>query len=259
MGRHWTNIWMSLIGLLALGLWALAARSADEHAAYLPFVTTAVVNCDISDQTYSQMAVNGRILDEDPAQNPDYNLGYRGYAPTTADLNLVTIGGVVDTRAPQFPAIFADNRTPVFSNAYHRLRWDPDCNCTDGSTQSRWETTVLGMATTPGELIRTPDSGYDIGGGNEYMLLYADPNRVTLHIGNSDTLDGYVVHLEDVCVDSRLVALYDSLNGAGRSRLPVLQGAQPFGRALGGEIKVAVRDSGHFLDPRSRNNWWQGR
>jgi hypothetical protein len=29
--------------------------------------------------------------------------------------------------------------------------------------------------------------------------------------------------------------------------------------AVGSEIQVAVRDTGSFMDPRSRNDWWQGR
>lgn len=259
---RWTVVnWIALTALVIVGMLTVLSEAAgsSDHTFYVPFASGSAPNCTMAGQSYGQMAVNGRLLGEDPADNADYNLGYRGYVPTTAALRLVKIGGVVDTRAPQFPAIFSDNRTPAFSNAYQRYRWDWGCNCTDGSTNSPWDTTVLGMATAPGETIRTPDSGYDIGGGYEYMVLYADPARVTLHVGNSDSLDGYVVHLEDVCVDPRLLDLYNNLNNGGRRSLPVLKGAQPFGRALGGEIKVAVRDSGHFLDPRSRNNWWQGR
>ncbi|MEZ4515714.1 MAG: hypothetical protein R3C44_02370 [Chloroflexota bacterium] len=185
-------------------------------------------------------------------------MGLRGYAPTTADLELVVIDEVHDPNAPQFPGLFEDNRVPVFPNAYQRYRWDWDCGCPSG-TYSPWDTTVLGMAVKPGEIIQAPNSGYDIGGGYEYMVLYADDTRLTLHVGNEDDLSGYVIHLEDVCVEPDLLALYRSLNAAGRDELPVLRGEQPLGRAIGNEIKIAVRDSGHFLDPRSRNDWWQGR
>ena len=41
--------------------------------------------------------------------------------------------------------------------------------------------------------------------------------------------------------------------------LPVLWPGQPLGRAPGSEIDAAIRDSGAFLDPRSRKDWWQGR
>jgi hypothetical protein len=56
-----------------------------------------------------------------------------------------------------------------------------------------------------------------------------------------------------------LLALYRQLNSAGRVELPALRPGQPFGRAAGGEIDAAIRDSGSFLDPRSRKDWWQGR
>ena len=31
------------------------------------------------------------------------------------------------------------------------------------------------------------------------------------------------------------------------------------GRARGNEIQVAIRDTGRFMDPRTRKDWWQGR
>ena len=237
---------------------AQAQENSSNHRYFLPHISGALPDCNIDGQSYHSLSVNGSSDDIPAEDNPDKNIGLRGYELTSAALELVEIGPLVDPKAPQFPALFADNRLPVFSNAYQRYRWDWDCNCpTD--TYSPWDTTLLGMAVAPGEIIHVPDSGYDIGGGYEVMVLYADEERITFHVGNSDKLDGYVMHLEDVCTEPDLLALYEALNDNGRHRLPVLRGHQPFGRALGGEIKIAVRDSGHFLDPRSRNNWWQGR
>ena len=48
-------------------------------------------------------------------------------------------------------------------------------------------------------------------------------------------------------------------DNAGRGRMPALRAGQAFGHARGGEIGVAIRDWGTFLDPRSRKDWWQGR
>ncbi|MCL7454490.1 MAG: hypothetical protein M8467_15740, partial [Anaerolineae bacterium] len=67
----------------------------------------------------------------------------------------------------------------------------------------------------------------------------------------------YTVHVENVCVEPSLLALYRQWDAAGRVRLPALRGGQPFGRARGTEIGVAIRDSGTFMDPRSRKDWWQ--
>jgi len=254
----WLIITLFLLLILARQAFVQAQKSDDYNRSYVPLVTTNLPSCEIPGQTYHALNVTGSSSNPDAEDNPDLNLGLRGYELTTASLELVEIGPLVDSKAPQFPALFSNNRVPVFSNAYHRYRWDWDCHCpTD--TYSPWDTTLLGMAVAPGEIIQVPDSGYDIGGGYEVMVLYADEERITFHVGNSDKLDGYVMHLEDVCTEPDLLALYESLHANGRRRLPVLRGHQPFGRALGNEIKIAVRDSGHFLDPRSRNNWWQGR
>ncbi|MDX1417039.1 MAG: hypothetical protein R3293_22735, partial [Candidatus Promineifilaceae bacterium] len=229
-----------------------------EHEAFFPLIMDSEASCEIAGQSYQSLPVTGSSTNPQAANHPDLNIGLRGYELTDAELKLVTLGEVWDRQAPQLPALFADNRVPQFSNAYHRYRWDWDCQCpTD--TYSPWDTTLLGMAVTPGEIIHVPDSGYDIGGGYEVMVLYAGKTRITFHIGNSDKLDGYVMHVEDVCIEPDLLAKYNTLHEQGRDRLPVLKGRQPFGRALGSEIKVAMRDNGHFLDPRSRNSWWIGR
>jgi hypothetical protein len=124
----------------------------------------------------------------------------------------------------------------------------------------KWPVTLLGMETTPGELVRLPVAGYDISGGYSALVMYAEPTRVTLKYTREDTpATGYMVHLENICVDPNLLALYRQLNAAGRIQLPALFPGQPLGRAPGTEIDAAVRDSGAFLDPRSRKDWWQGR
>ena len=64
---------------------------------------------------------------------------------------------------------------------------------------------------------------------------------------------------DSVCTDPDLLALYRQNHAAGRGNLPALRGHQAFGVAVGSEIQVAVRDTGTFMDPRSRNDWWQGR
>jgi hypothetical protein len=60
-------------------------------------------------------------------------------------------------------------------------------------------------------------------------------------------------------VDPNLLALYRQADAAGRASLPALRNGQPLGTASGGQVLVAIRDCGSFLDPRSRKDWWQGR
>jgi hypothetical protein len=92
------------------------------------------------------------------------------------------------------------------------------------------------------------------------LVLYANPQRITLKYTREDNVvHGYTLHLEGICVEPRLLALYTTWNNSGRAYLPALTAGQALGRAQGSEVRVAIRDSGTFLDPRSRKDWWRGR
>ncbi len=248
--------------VILLGLWGMTAAEAEARNGkkqYLPaLVGGKQPTCDLPNTNYHSLTVAGPSLQVDPDRDENLNLSYRGYEKNSAPRKLVVLGAVFDTKAPQFSGLFADRRTPAFTNTYQRYRWDEGCNCRL-DTYSTWEATVLGMGVKPGETIYTPDSGYDIGGGYEYLVMYAGASDITLHVGREDDFPGYVIHIDGVCVDPDLTALYRQLHAAGRDELPALHGHQPFGRALGAEIQIAVRDTGSFMDPRSRNDWWQGR
>jgi hypothetical protein len=87
--------------------------------------------------------------------------------------------------------------------------------------------------------------------------LYATQSRITLKYTRDDNVvAGYTVHIEKVCVEPTLQALYEKMNEAGRLDLAALRPGQPLGRATGAEIDVAIRDDGKFLDPRSAKDWW---
>jgi hypothetical protein len=114
------------------------------------------------------------------------------------------------------------------------------------------------METAPYETIYTPDSGYDIGGGYDALVLYASQTQLTLnYTREDDVVRGYTIHIEEICVEPDLLALYQQANAAGRGSLPAVRGGQPLGRSPGGEIMVAIRDSGSFMDPRSHYDWWK--
>jgi hypothetical protein len=231
---------------------------------YLPLIsnppadTVPLTGCVPTGETY------GTLNPDDPpasnvAQHPDMNLAVRGYTPTTAYLGLVDYDGNIDPNAPQLYTLFGDQRTPVFNAAYRVYRWDWTCNCLGGPIM-KWDVTLLGMETKPGELIHLPVAGYDVGGGYGALVLYAEPTRLTLKYTRDDNVvGGYTLHLENICVDENLLALYQQLNAAGRAELPALFPGQPLGRAPATEIDAAIRDSGAFLDPRTRKDWWQGR
>ncbi len=209
-----------------------------------------------------------------PADHPDYlhgdlNLSLRGWESVTgASLGLVSYNGGTDSNAPNMKGIFTDGRVPTFTSAYQVYDWNWGCG-TDGcrgGLLGTWEVTLLGMQTTPGEVLRIPSRAPDIYQGNyRALVLYAEENRLTLVYAREDTVAfAYAVHFENICTDPNLLALYRSRVDAngwrinnGGYQLPALNNGQPLGTALDGEIKVAIRDRGAFMDPRSQKDWWQ--
>jgi hypothetical protein len=236
-------------------------RSSDVLTTYvyLPFIVRAEVCQPIPGESYGDLSVNSAPTNPPAEEHPDLNLALRGYELTDADKGLVDYGGGSDPNAPQLPGLFADNRTATFSNVYQVYGWDWGCNCR-GSLVTDPEVTMAGLAVAPGETIHVPDSGYTIGDGYEVLVLYATPDRITLKYTPDDhVIWGYTLHIENICVEPRLLAFYQSWNEAGRDHLPALRAGQAFGRARDSEIGVVIRDDGAFMDPRSRKDWWQGR
>ena len=213
----------------------------------------------IPGESYGTLSVNPPPTDRPAEEHADLNLALRGYTPTDAFKGLVDYNGGGEPNAPQLPGLFADKRTGVFNSVYQVYDWDWGCNCR-GDPLTNWPVTLAGLATTPGETIHVPDSGYSIGSGYEVLVLYATAERITLkYTRNDNVILGYTLHVENICVEPRLLALYQASDSAGRGRLPALRAGQALGYARGGEIGVAIRDNGTFMDPRSRADWWRGR
>jgi len=224
--------------------------------AYLPFAAKPAGCTPIPGVNYSTLSA---IPAQDPRpaeEHADLNLALRGYEVTSAYLGLVEYGGPADPGAPKLYTLFADRRVPAFTTAYQVYGWDWDCNCRD-DLLTDWPVTLLDMGTAPGEVLYLPDSGYDIGSGYEALVLYASEERITLkYTREDDVVEGFTIHVEKICVEPSLLALYQESNDAGRGELPALRAGQPFGRARGTAIGVAIRDAGLFMDPRSRWDWW---
>lgn len=242
---------------------AAAAQESGLLAgrAFLPLLTIgAAPACQpLPLASYGALTVLPPPTDRPAEQHADLNLALRGYTPTTGFLGLVDYGGPTDPGAPQLPGLFADNRTAAFVRLYRVYDWNWACNCR-GAPLTNPAVTLAGLATTPGETLHVPDSGYTIGSGYEVLVLYAAPDRITLkYTRNDNVVHGYTLHLEGLCVDPALLGLYQSWNTAGRGQLPALRPGQAMGRAASAAIGVAIRDSGVFLDPRSRKDWWRGR
>lgn len=212
---------------------------------------------------FGTLPIAGPPADRPADKHADLNLALRSYSPTAGKLSLIDMSGPTDHRAPQLPDLFADKRKGVLTSVYsvNEWNWEPlPSPGKRGGPITAYEVTLAGFETEVGEMIHVPGANYDIGQGYQVLVLYADPNRITLKYTREDSVViGYTIHVDGICVDPRLLDLYNRMNAVGRRQLPALRAGQPFGRARGYEIQVAIRDTGRFMDPRVRKDWWRGR
>lgn len=208
--------------------------------------------------SYDKLAVS-QPCGCDPATHGDMNLLLRSWQAVSLTKGLVSVNGPTDGNAPQLYTLFGDERVPAFPAVYQVQQWDWGCNCPKGYITSP-EVTLAGMTTTPGEVVHAPLSGYDIGAGHTAILIHAGGGTLTLkYTAEDNVVSGYTIHLDGVCVEPSLKALYDQCHAAGRVELPALSSKQSLGRALGAAIRVAIRDTGSWMDPRVKKDWWQGK
>lgn len=199
--------------------------------------------------------------DPPPDQHADLNIILRGYVPTIGEKNPLVLGEAGDPKAPQIWKII--DRRPTIVSLYKVFGWDWTTNkrTTPQSDNSVAQVQMIGIQTNQGENIKVPTSGYVIGGSYNAMVLYADNNNITLKYTREDNIginNGYAIQIEGICVDANLLSLYNQLNSAGRNELPAVSGGSVIGKANNTEIRVVIRDTGDFLDPRSKLDWWQG-
>lgn len=218
---------------------------------------------------FELIPIEGGAADHPDTLHGDLSLALRGYSAVAESPALVDYNGLADPDAPQLAALFGG--LPVQIGAVYRANhwiWDASAcgqahGCA-GPAIEDWPVTVAGIAAKAGAAVYAPSRGAEIySGGYVALVLYAEPTRLTLGYTRRDSVAaGYVVHLENLCVDPNLLALYRAqVDGAGwraSQSLPAVRNRQVIGTALGQEVRVAIRDAGNFLDPRSRKDWWQG-
>lgn len=260
---------------------AVPAQLPPARHQYVPLVMAPFRCPSSSGNSYS--AGSAYQYDEDNPVRPahlhaDKNIALRGYVPSTypgLKRSLVDYG-LDDKRAqpPQFTTLFSPPAVPEFTNYYSVRSWKwVDSSVgpgTPGAPETSYPVTALGLRTYPGQPLHVPSSGYDIGQGMEVLVIYADEDTVALRYTREDSSGspGYTVHVDNICTDPNLLALYNRLDGGDRYvyryrgyccyNLPALPAGQQIGVARGEETVVAIVDSGAFMDPRSCEEWWQG-
>jgi uncharacterized protein YraI len=237
----------------------LQIQGSPDQAPLAQAVPTpaAVEACaPIPNQKYGTLGIASAPTDRPAASHADLNLSLRGYTPVNTPKSLIDLSGSTDPSAPHLRDLFRDGRLPAIVRAYQVYDWNWGANAR-GDLIKAPQVSLLGLQATAGEVINTPDNGRDLGEGYVALVLYASPSRITLKYTREDNVvDGYTLHIEKVCVEPSLLALYQKTNDAGRAALPALRPGQPLGRAAGPEVGVAIRDKGTFMETRSRKDWW---
>lgn len=220
----------------------------------------------VSTQSYTLIPMTDVDLSHPAPIHADLNLAQRSYIDVALPPSFIDLNGPVDEDAPQLAQLFI-NRQPIqFAALYQVHDWDWGCGghgCRRALLAAP-EATLLGLQTEPGAPLRAPArqaSIYRDSQGEEYVAvaLYAEDNRLTLaYTRDGSVAHGYVVHLEQICVDPMLVQRYIEADRNGRRQLPALRHDQRVGIARTQEVRLAIRDRGAFLDPRSRKDWWRG-
>ena len=234
----------------------------DALRVYLPLVLKPPEVCQpIPGVSYTAISVDvghSQFPDPDAAHDLRFNINLFEYHPVVQTRGLITYG--VNEGTPRLIHLFSEPHIPTLTEVYMLYE--------DGKAASPYPVSFLGLGTTVEQIIHTPDRNAVIDSrGYVAMVLYASERTITLKYGREDGLarfdgegkligGGYVVQLDGICVEPSLLALYAQVDAAGRVNLPALYGHQALGRASGGEIRVAIRDTGTLMDPRSRNEWW---
>ncbi|MBP6994239.1 hypothetical protein KBB12_03280, partial [Candidatus Woesebacteria bacterium] len=152
-------------------------------------------------------------------------------------------------------------------------------------TPHKGDAPAIEVPSKAGWPVCVPTTGYDIGGGYEAMVVAAESNRITLHIGIHEYMvgqdpvlggcpagqqckGGYWLYISGIAVDSDILSAYNGKKGiqqgAGlsqnitdRIQLPVVKPGRRLGTSQGDGVTVLLRDSGPVIYA-NKNFMWGG-
>lgn len=203
-----------------------------------------------SSNTYDLIPIEGERESRPPEEHGDLNLKLREPQPADLEATLVEIpGSGIDPDAPSLASVFDAD----FSGTYFVHDWDWGSN-SKGALLDDGTAVLVAINTAAGEPVFVPKTDRDIYDGKYVaVVLYASVDSLTfVYARAGNVANGYTVHYEGIETDPNLVALFEESEG---SELPGLTLDTPVGLAAG-ELLVAMRDNGTFLDARSKLDWW---
>lgn len=276
-----TKSFVILIISLLILVGTIAQTNAEPQGvlaprAYLPLVVAAE-KCAASSANSYTSGIAFQFDTDNPvrsaANHADKNIELRGYiANTDSNLQreLIDYGSGDPTQPPQLATLFSPYQVPPLAQFYRVHNWNWATSPSPGTQSTPIDNpavTAVSFTLPTGTSLHAPISGYDIGGGMEVIVIFADEDTVTLHYTREDSAaNGYTVHIDQICTDPNLLSLYNTLDSPDGPRydypsanynLPTLPAAQAFGTTSSKDMVVAISDTGAFQDPRSCNEWWQ--
>ncbi len=201
---------------------------------------------------------------QNPESDPQINFSFHEWTEVNEAKEPVNYGGDTDPNPPpSIGSIFA-GKYPEIVKTYAIYHQKPQteydfCIATAKPGSFCPKVTLIGLGAAPGEPLLGLAAGRKIWGESTLMVLYADQNTITFTHSSGDTWppDGYPFYIHDICVDPNLLAAYQKDNADGRGVLPGVKAGQIFGYAKDTDVKITVRDSDQWMDPRSKKDWWQ--
>lgn len=209
--------------------------------------------------SFEVIPIDGASTDRPAAWHGDINLALRDVVRADgARRALIDASGPTDPNAPRLRKMIRSSQQSAidFFDVYRVSEWDWSCNC-KRSPMSSPEVQLVGLRASEGEPVRAPERDPEIYPGKMALVLLATSDTLTLKYTREDSVvSGYTVHISGPCIDPGLVDAYERANGDGRRALPAIGKGETIGVARSNEVRVAVRDTGRWMDPRSRKDWW---
>lgn len=223
-----------------------------------------LTNCPAtSSNVYTSMNVaNPGGLTGDLTKHPEVNLYLRGFGENNESKDLQgrhgNDYGLDHTKPPQISTLYG-GEVPTIIKTYDIYEWDFQNNRSlkPQRASPNFAVHMIGLNAGKGRQLRGLEAGREIGGGNVFAVLYVTKNDILFtHSASNNLEDGYLFYFVDICVDPNLIAEYEKDSAAGKRQLPVIAPGQVFGTASDKDVKIAIRDSWSFVDPRAREDWW---
>ncbi len=219
-----------------------------------------------SNQIYQSKAVgryNHNKLQPPYEENPELNLRLRGWGEVNESTDLQSRHGnnygLDPIMPPQYSSLY-NGPVPQIAKTYVVYAWDfvnKKSLAPEVSTPN-FKVHMIGLSATNGQALYGLKAGKTIDGTNVFLVLYATKNEIVFTHSDEDNIeDGYLYYFEDICVDPNLLTEYkNDSSEERRGHLPVIKTGQIFGYAANTDPKTSVRDTGSFVDPRAKEDWW---